>query len=264
MSGRAQIARTTSVALSHRGRCDSGGPTDPAIELDEQRKRSARLLLLDERSRLRPRLMARSHMRVGRGGAVGLIPSTQDASLPPSTTATRSRRRSTQSPFADAGALAATQSALPAIRATTHVEGKANGSSRRARRGAGCWFGDDHGASGADIEDSPIARGRRRRARRPLTALACPEGVQVGEGIRWATLRAIKRRSNPGAGLRPPCRGCGCRHGPARRARVSSRAAGLRLSTQTTASRQQALSASVAEAKFFNEAGGARRFRRPR
>jgi hypothetical protein len=41
------------------------------------------------------------------------------------------RRRSTQSSLAGAGGLAATQSDLPAIRATTHVEGKAIGSSRR-------------------------------------------------------------------------------------------------------------------------------------
>jgi hypothetical protein len=101
------------------------------LAADDGQEPSARLLLLDKRSRLRLLAWWPAHLRVGRGGALGLIPSTQDASLPPSTTATRSRWRSTQSPFADAGALAATQSALPAIRATTHVEGKAIGSSRR-------------------------------------------------------------------------------------------------------------------------------------
>jgi hypothetical protein len=42
------------------------------------------------------------------------------------------------SSFAGAGVRAAAHPALPAIRATTHVEGKAIRSSRRARRGLGC------------------------------------------------------------------------------------------------------------------------------
>ena len=73
--------------------------------------------------------------RVGRIRAVGLTPSTRARF--------RLRRRhhapacrSTQRSSAAAGVLAATQSALPAIRATTHVEGKAIRSSRCGPGGA--------------------------------------------------------------------------------------------------------------------------------
>jgi hypothetical protein len=50
-------------------------------------------------------------------------------------------------------ARAAPQVVLPAMRATTHVAGKAIRSSRRARRGAGCWLRTTMAPpAGADIE----------------------------------------------------------------------------------------------------------------
>ena len=61
-------------------------------------------------------------------------------------------------------ARAAAHVARAAMRAITHVVGKAIGSSRRARRGAGCWFRTTIGASGrAPISSSRIALRRRRR-----------------------------------------------------------------------------------------------------
>ena len=126
---------------------------------------------------------SRAHYRLGRIGAVGLTPSTRDPWLPPSTTAARAGWRLTQSSFAGAGGLAASHSALPAIRATTHVDGKAIGSSRRARRGAGCWLRTTIGASGrTPISSSPVAWRRASPARRPLTGRACRDGRPGGGG----------------------------------------------------------------------------------
>ena len=144
--------------------------------------------------------------RAAPGRAGGPAEST-NASLSASTTATRSRWRSTQSPFADAGALAATQSALPAIRATTHVEGKAIRSSRRARRGAGCWLRTTIGASGrTPMSSSRMTWRRASAARRPLIGSACPDRRRGGGGVRSATLRTITRRSTAAAGVRPRSR----------------------------------------------------------
>ena len=120
--------------------------------------------------------------------------------------------------------------ALGAIRAITHVDGKAIGSSHRARRGAGCW--DDHGASGGTPILSSRWRGGGRR--RPVVlswGAPARTDVPVGEGSAPATLRTIKRPSTAAAGLRSLSRGCGRRDGSGRRARVSSRAgaSGVRL-----------------------------------
>ena len=93
---------------------------------------------------------------------------------------------------------------LPAIRATTHVDGKPIRSSRRARRGAGCWLRRTIGASGR----TPMLSGRMtwRRAsaaRRPLIGSACPDGRRGGGGVRSGTLRTITRCSTAAAGVRP-------------------------------------------------------------
>ena len=89
------------------------------------------------------------------------------------------------------------------MRAITHVEGKAIRSSRRARRGAGCWLRRTIGAS----ERTPMSSGRMtwRRAsaaRRPLIGSACPDGRRGGGGVRSATLRTITRGSTAAAGVR--------------------------------------------------------------
>jgi hypothetical protein len=95
---------------------------------------------------------------------------------------------------------AASHEALPAMRATTHVEGKAIRSSRRARRGAGCWLRTTRGASGRTaMSSSRIAWWRPWAARRPLTGRACPDGRPGGGAVRSATLRTIKRRSTAAA-----------------------------------------------------------------
>ena len=79
-------------------------------------------------------------------------------------------------------------------------------SARPSGRRAGLDGAPAAGLGTTTAPPAPISKtarsrgGRRRRTRRPLTARACPEGVPVGEGVRWATLRAIKRRSSPGAG----------------------------------------------------------------
>ena len=96
---------------------------------------------------------------------------------------------------------------LPAIRATTHVDGKPIRSSRRARRGAGCWLRRTIGASGR----TPMLSGRMtwRRAsaaRRPLIGRACPDGRRGGGGVRSGTLRTITRCSTAAAGVRPRSR----------------------------------------------------------
>jgi hypothetical protein len=60
--------------------------------------------------------------------------------------------------------------------------------------------------------------------------------VPVGR-VRWATLRTIKRRSSPGAGLRARFRPrCGRWHAPGRRARVSSATGAPRTWTRALAS----------------------------
>ena len=124
-------------------------------------------------------------------------------SLAPSTTPALAGCQSTQSPFCRYGRTDRGHPALPAMRAITHVEGKAIRSSRRARRGAGCWLRTTIGASGrTPISSSRIAWRRASAARRPLTGRACPDGRPGGGGVRSATLRTIKRRSTPGAGLR--------------------------------------------------------------
>jgi hypothetical protein len=63
---------------------------------------------------------------------------------------------------------------------------------------------DDHGASGGRRNRATRLRGGRRRRPVVLSPGAhAGMGVPVGEGVRSATLRTIKRRSTPGAGLRP-------------------------------------------------------------
>jgi hypothetical protein len=72
---------------------------------------------------------------------------------------------------------------LPASRATTHVVGKAIRSSRRARRGAGCWLRRTIGASARTLMSSSRMTWRRASAaHRPLIGSACPEGRRGGEG----------------------------------------------------------------------------------
>jgi hypothetical protein len=55
--------------------------------------------------------------------------------------------------------------------------------------------------AGTEIQQ-PIAWRAASPARRPLTGAHARMGVPVGEGVRSATLRTIKRRSTPGAGSR--------------------------------------------------------------
>ena len=56
-------------------------------------------------------------------------------------------------------------------------------SSRRARRGAGCWLRTTIGVSGrTPISSGRIAWRRASAARRPLKARACPDGRPGGEG----------------------------------------------------------------------------------
>jgi hypothetical protein len=94
--------------------------------------------------------------------------------------------------------------ALAAMRAITHVEGKVIRSSRRARRGAGCWLRTTMVASsGTPILSSLIAWRRASAARRPLAGARMPGWASQWGRVRSATLRTIQRRSVPGVGLRP-------------------------------------------------------------
>jgi hypothetical protein len=105
------------------------------------RQGAATSLWIDGEARRRCFGSGRRHWRLAhacfrRNGTVGPTRSTRPALLPPSTKTARScsRRRAR----CGAGTLAEAHPVRPAMRATTHVEGKAIGSSRRARRGAGC------------------------------------------------------------------------------------------------------------------------------
>ena len=109
---------------------------------------------------------------------------------------------------------------LPAMRAITHVEGKAIRSSRRARRGAGCWLRRTIGASGrTPMSSSRMTWRRASAARRPLIGSACPDGRRGGGGFaRPHSGRSRDVRQRP-----PVCaRGRGRRHAHGRRARGSS------------------------------------------
>ena len=104
-------------------------------------------------------------------------------------------------------ARAAPHVALAAMRAITHVVGKAITSSRRARRGAGCWLRRTIGASGrTPMSSSRMTWRRASAARRPLIGSACPDGRRGGGGVCSATLRTITRRSTAAAGVRPRSR----------------------------------------------------------
>ena len=116
------------------------------------------------------------------------------------------------------------------MRAITHVEGKAIRSSRRARRGAGCWLRRTIGASErTPMSSSRMTWRRASAARRPLIGSACPDGRRGGGGVRSATLRTITRGSTAAAGVRPAVAVVGTRTGGAlacRPERVSARASG--------------------------------------
>jgi hypothetical protein len=138
--------------------------------------------------------LSRTECWGGRGGAVGQIPSTKTPRFRlrrPQHAPAGARRRTR---FADGGALAATQSALPAVRTTTHVEGKPIGSSRRARRGAGCWLRMTMPPpAGAD---NLAARWRGGRRRRPVVlsqGAHARMGVPRGEGRAVGATRATDR-----------------------------------------------------------------------
>jgi hypothetical protein len=109
--------------------------------------------------------------------------------------------------FSSAPERAEPHGTLPAMRATTHVDGNAIRSSRRARRGAGCWLRRTIGASGrTPMSSSRMTWRRASAARRPLIGSACPDGRRGGGGVRSATLRTITRRSTAAAGVRPRSR----------------------------------------------------------
>ena len=115
---------------------------------------------------------------------------------------------------------AAPHGALPAMRAITHVVGKAIRSSRRARRGAGSWLRRTIGASGrTPMSSNRMTWRRASAARRPLIGSACPDGRRGGKGFaRRHSGRSRDVRPRP-----PVCAGGrGRRHAHGRRARVSS------------------------------------------
>jgi hypothetical protein len=108
---------------------------------------------------------------------------------------------------AGASALAATHPVLPAIRATTHVEGKTIRSSRRPRRRAACWLRttSDVGLDGL----RPDTEERRRRCRllqrnsapcrrvsRPPAA-PCPPKEQrvVADVVTSVTVAGVERKA---------------------------------------------------------------------
>ena len=182
------------------------------------------------RARLQPSRAppARSSFHVASLGVVYPLRTTAGVSddLPqtPSWTTSRSLGREFCSPT-ETGACG-TSRAVPAMRATIHVDGKAIRSSRRVRRGRWLLVEGDHWDSGrTPMSSSRVAWRRRRRPVPLLKARAWPDGRPGGAGVRSATLRTVTRRSTVAAGLRSPfARGCGRRHAPGRRARVSSAA----------------------------------------
>jgi hypothetical protein len=117
----------------------------------------------------------------------------------------------------------------PSLRcgATTHVEGKAIRSSRRARRGAGCWLRATIGVSGrTPMSSSRIAWRRASAARRCLTGAHARLDAAVGEGFARAhhddheTFDGGRRLALVFA------RGCGRRRAPGRAAAQRSAAGG--------------------------------------
>ena len=118
---------------------------------------------------------------------------------------------------------------LPAIPAITHAEGKAIRSSRRARRGAGCYLRGSWRLRRAPISRQPRLRGGRRRRSVILSQGAHARmGVPVGEGSagpRAGHQETFERRRRFALAF---ARACGRRHGPGRRARVSSAAQATR------------------------------------
>ena len=106
------------------------------------------------------------------------------------------------------------------MRAIPHVEGKAIRSSRRARRGAGCWLRRTIGAAGrTPMSSSRMTWRRASAARRPLIGRACPDRRRGGEGF----ARPHSGRSRDVRPRPPVCaRGRGRRHAHGRRACVSS------------------------------------------
>ena len=95
------------------------------------------------------------------------------------------------------------QSAVPAMRAITHAEGKAIRSSRRARRGAESCLTTTVGVSGrTPISSSRIAWRRASAARRPLNARACPDGRPGGGRGSLGHAQDDQGSSTVAAGLR--------------------------------------------------------------
>ena len=117
-------------------------------------------------------------------------------------------------------------SALPAIRATTHVDGKAIGSSRRARRGRRLLVEDDHGAFGG----TPISSSPNCVAGDVGGPSSCDRPRMPGWTSRWGRGRLGHIQDDQETfdrGCRSCARfacGCGRCHAPGRRARVSSKA----------------------------------------
>jgi hypothetical protein len=99
--------------------------------------------------------------------------------------------------------------------------GKVIRSSRRARRGAGCWLRTTIGASGRTrVSSSRIAWRRRRRPVVLSTRAHAGMDVPVREGS--AGPRSGRSRDVRAWAVAFACR-CGRRYAPGRRARVSSR-----------------------------------------
>ena len=132
---------------------------------------------------------------------------------------------------------AAPHVALAAMRAITHVVGKAIRSSRRPRRGAGWWLRTTMAPpAGADVEqpdDVAAGVGGPSSSHRER---------MLGRTSRWGrgSLGHSPGRSRDVRSRPPVCaRGRGRRHAPGRRARVSSGARARREPRRTPASVQQ-------------------------
>jgi hypothetical protein len=122
-------------------------------------------------------------------------------------------------------ARAAPHVALAAMRAITHVVGKAIRSSRRARRGAGCWLRTTmERPRDADIEEPDCV----------AAAIGGPSSSDRARMSGWTSRWGMgplgdaqddQETFDPGRRCAPAfARGCGRRHSPGRRARVSSAA----------------------------------------
>jgi hypothetical protein len=160
-------------------------------------------------------------------------------------------------------ARAAAHVALAAMRAITHVEGKAIGSSRRARRGRRLRVEDDHGAFGG----TPISSSPNCVAEDVGGPSSCDRARMPGWTSRWGRGRLGPVQDDQETFDRGCrfcarfARGCGRPHTPGRRARLSSIPSVSRASTGTPPSRRKRRPASGAPAlmaplRCMMESGG--------